>query len=239
MRRHRLYLNQALADQASLDLENHTQHYLKSVLRVRDNQEVIVFNGDGNQYSANVQLTNKTAALQNIRWLDKQIATPYKIHLLQAIARGDHMDYAIQKATELGVTAITPLLTARTQGHDMKKWQQRWEHWQKVCISACEQSGRAYLPTLNAIAHYEEAINTLTADSKLLCQPHPTPLTSLQQAQSILICVGPEGGLTDEEINKALANNFQALALGDYVLRTETAATSAITLVNYLASINA
>lgn len=238
MRRHRLYLNHVLADLASLDLENQAQHYLKTVLRIKDQEEVIVFNGDGNQYLATVQLTKKTAGLHHIRWLEKQAAATHTVHLLQAIARGDHMDFAIQKATELGVAAITPLLTARTQGHDIKKWQQRWQHWQKVSISACEQSGRAYLPTLNAITHYDDAITTLTADIKLLCKPHSPPIKTLQQARSILICVGPEGGLTEDEIKHALNNNFHGLALGDFVLRTETAATSAITLVNYLATIN-
>lgn len=234
--KHRIYIDQPLTTNTDVILNKETLHYLQNVLRLKTKQTVIVFNGDGNEYRANLVLTKKSAELVQIEHLEKQVHDQTPIHLIQAIARGDHMDFAIQKATELGVTEITPVITERTQGHQAKKWQQRWQHWQKVSISACEQSGRAYLPQLNPVIEFNQAIKTVEAEIKFICEYNPNSTFEIQKPNNIAICIGPEGGFTTEELTIASEAGFETMHLGDYILRTETAATSALTLLNYLAN---
>ncbi|TVP93679.1 MAG: 16S rRNA (uracil(1498)-N(3))-methyltransferase, partial [Pseudomonadaceae bacterium] len=162
--------------------------------------------------------------------------SPLQVHLGQAMSRGERMDWAIQKAVELGVNAITPLFTERCevklQGERADK---RQAHWQQVAISACEQCGRSQVPVVHPPQALADWLAQLDCELKLVLH-HRTeqPLASLQKPASLGLLIGPEGGLSSEEIQRTEASGFQAVRLGPRVLRTETAPIVALSLAQQL-----
>ncbi len=234
MRNHRIYINDELCVGHDLSLDKETSHYMHTVLRLKSGYKIRVFNGTGTEYHATVSIDKKNCRI-NVSSIAK--STPERatrIHLIQAIARGDHMDFAIQKATELGVDEITPVISERTQHHDKARLEKRFTHWQKIIINACEQSGRCRLPALNKITAYDETVERCVADKKFICEPSDNKIENLNGHKNIAILVGPEGGLNQQEIEMAFSHDYTALSLGENVLRTETAATSALSIINYL-----
>lgn len=233
MRNHRVYIKEALSTDITVPLDKDALHYVGTVLRLKNNTRVTIFNGDGHEYLAELNITKRSGELKILELSRTATKNPHSVHLLQAIARGDHMDYAIQKATELNVDEITPILTERTQGHDAKRLEKRFQHWQNIIIHACEQSGRCWLPRLNPVTSYADAIEQTKSDIKLICHFGETQLPCLKSASSIAALIGPEGGLTEDEVTTALSAEFNAVSLGANVLRTETAASSIVTLIQY------
>ncbi len=156
------------------------------------------------------------------------------IHLGQAISRGERMDYTLQKSVELGVQIITPLFTERCgvdlQGERLEK---RMQHWQQVIISACEQSGRCYIPELKAPCSLEKWLMELKVDLAWIMDPRAsTPLSAIQKSvgRVALLC-GPEGGLSELELDQAKQHGLLGLLMGPRILRTETAALTALSLL--------
>jgi len=152
------------------------------------------------------------------------------------MSRGDRMDYAIQKATEIGVNAITPLSSERCEVKlDLQRLKKRLHHWQQIAISACEQSGRSDVPTIYQPVLLSQWLEQVEAQQKLVLHPHNTVrLTELATPNSCALLIGPEGGLTDAEVNAAQTQGFQAMLLGPRILRTETAPVASLSLLQHL-----
>jgi 16S rRNA (uracil1498-N3)-methyltransferase len=238
MRIPRCHTNQPLTKGELLTLEDEPAHHLRQVLRVRPGDQIILFDNSGDEYTANLELIGKqeVKALVSDR-LRHEAEAPLSIHLLIGISRGERMDLAIQKATEMGVSRITPLLTTRCVVKlDDKKRRNRMVHWQRVIVSACEQSERCRLPKLDEPLEISMAISQLNTELGLLLDlqskqnlPNIPPPES-----SVSIIVGPEGGLTPEERELAIQHRFTSVRLGPRVLRTETAPLAAIAAVQTL-----
>jgi 16S rRNA (uracil1498-N3)-methyltransferase len=157
------------------------------------------------------------------------------IHLGLGISKGDRMDYAIQKAVELGVNEITPVITERTIVRlDEKRQSKKLEHWQGIIISACEQCGRSVLPVLNPVSRIDTWLQHSSA-CKLIFDPFSSQsLSGLEQQTHASILIGPEGGLSEEELTKSIAQDFTPVRLGPRVLRTETAVVAACSALQIL-----
>ena len=161
---------------------------------------------------------------------------PVEIYLAQGIARGEKMDFVIQKAVEMGVTQIYPVITERCNVRlDSEREQKRLQHWQAVVVSACEQSGRNYVPIVHAPMKLNLWLDSVNADKKFVLSPHVENKLQEKMAQpaSIAILIGPEGGLSDQEVSAASQHGFTALQLGPRVLRTETAALAALAVLQF------
>lgn len=211
------------------------QHLLK-VLRCRAGDPVILFNGDGRDYAGSIESTERNRLRVRI---DSVIGianeSPLQIHLGIPLAKGQRMDYAIQKAVELGVTQITPLTTARSVVKlDRKRLGGKEAHWRQVAIAACEQCGRACIPPLHAVEPLE-AWSRRAAFGILLDPRDATPVTALQRPATVVhLVAGPEGGFTAPESIALREQGFHAVTLGPRILRTETAPLAAITALQLL-----
>ncbi|WP_411361195.1 16S rRNA (uracil(1498)-N(3))-methyltransferase [Pseudidiomarina sp. YC-516-91] len=220
-----------------LELGDDAANHVGRVLRMNVGQALTLFNGDGHDYAANIVAVSKKNVLVEItaQALNSSEA-PIKIHLGQGVSRGDRMDFVLQKSVELGVHEITPLFTERCgvklSGDRLLKKQQQW---QKIVIGACEQSGRSYVPVVHTPVPLQQWLCELPAALRLTLDPEAqVPLREQQlTGEHIQLLIGPEGGLTEAEITAAATADFQPVRLGPRVLRTETAALSALTAVQY------
>lgn len=219
-------------------LEDKAAHHLINVLRLTAGDQFIVFNGEGGEYLVElISSHKKSARLKVIEYRETAAESPLKIHLAQGIARGEKMDFILQKAVELGISEFTPLFTERSNVKlPPDRAEKRLQHWQGVMIAACEQSGRTIIPRLNPPIAFSSWIKQTDAGLKLILHPHAQKrLSEVHLAcSSINMVIGPEGGLSDGEITLAEQQGFLRLALGPRVLRTETAPLAAITLLQYL-----
>lgn len=228
MRIPRIYHSQNLAVGATIELEADAANHVGRVLRMAQGQDIVLFNGDGNDYSAQLlEVGKKHVSAQISTSTPVNNESPLKIHLAQGISRGDKMDFTIQKAVELGITEITPLFTERC-GVKLKgeRLEKKHQQWQKIAISACEQSGRAVVPKIHFPIDLQSFLQQKTDDIKLNLHPRATTtVKSLIAPQTgIRFIIGPEGGLNDAEIEQSLDAGFEEIQLGPRVLRTETAA---------------
>ncbi|RDH82912.1 MAG: 16S rRNA (uracil(1498)-N(3))-methyltransferase [endosymbiont of Galathealinum brachiosum] len=219
-----------------VQLDKFSSNHLIKVLRLKNNYIFTLFNGEGTEYSARLEVSGKKAIahIESSTVIDNE--SNINIHLFQGISKGDRMDFAIQKSIELGVTQITPVITERTVVNlKGEREQKKLDHWRSIAISACEQSGRNYLPAINPVGKLETIFNDSSADSRLLLDPlSSNNLQSLSAATNIHLLIGPEGGLSESEIIAAKNNGFEGIKLGPRILRTETAALAAITSVQLL-----
>lgn len=227
-----------VGQQASLS-DNAMAHAIR-VMRLKVGDTLTLFCGDGFDYHcALTSIEKKSAMVEVLSRSQVNNESPLNIKLLQGISSGDRMDYTIQKAVELGVTEIYPLSTERSvtklSGDRAEK---RIEHWQGIAIAACEQSGRATVPRVHAPVTLSQWLSQhTTADSmNLLLNPVGAKrLASLNKpALAIHLLIGPEGGLSPAEIELATQHHFQSIVLGPRILRTETAALTAIACMQSL-----
>jgi 16S rRNA (uracil1498-N3)-methyltransferase len=196
-----------------------------------------LFNGEGGEFSATLVNENAKAARVTINsFNDINRESPLKVCLLQGISRGEHMDTTIQKATELGVAEIIPVLCERSTGLKKDRTGKKLERWHQIAISACEQSGRNILPVIRQVMTLADAINSVTAGTKLVLDP--TAATGINDIghdnDSVCIIAGPEGGLTEQEISASCNAGYYNLKFGPRVLRTETAAPAFISAIQTL-----
>jgi 16S rRNA (uracil1498-N3)-methyltransferase len=237
MRTPRIYTPQTLAGSSFVELEQQASHHINKVLRMQEGDSIILFNGDGFDYTARIDSIHKKSLSASINdAIVRETESPLSIHLGIGISKGDRMDWIMQKATELGVTAITPLFTERTEvrlkGERLEK---KHLHWQQIIISACEQSGRSVLTKLAPATRIDLWTTSNDAEKKFVLHHRSTQsLDSEDTPKSIALLVGPEGGLSEAEIKAAEKQNFDALALGPRVLRTETAPLAALSVLQYL-----
>ncbi|KPQ20328.1 MULTISPECIES: 16S rRNA (uracil(1498)-N(3))-methyltransferase [unclassified Halomonas] len=232
----RLYVPLAFSTGDEVVLPEGPARHVTRVLRLTENAPLVLFDGQGHE--AGVRLVEasrkRTVARVDVVWPGSD-ESPLAVHLGQAISKGDRMDYAIQKAVELGVSAITPLYTercdVRLKGDREEK---KLAHWQAVAASACEQSGRAVVPPVNSPVTLQAWLDERQEPLRLmlhLATGHPFDRELSPEAVALLI--GPEGGLSDTDIAAASAADFTPLTLGPRVLRTETAPIVALTLLQH------
>ena len=218
------------------DLPEAQAHYLSRVLRLTVGAAVQLFDGSGQEYIG--QLTSVTKKAVQVELRENLVGLPdssLQIHLGQGLSRGERMDWAIQKATELGVAEITPLFTERCEVRlNEERMQKRLEHWQQIAISACEQCGRSRVPVIHVPQTAKDWQATVQADLKLVLHPVAQPLTEHAAPSTLAFLIGPEGGLTDVEVAQAAEYGFQPARLGPRVLRTETAPIVALSVAQQL-----
>ncbi len=237
MRIPRIYTRQALTTGALVNLEETASHHLSKVLRMQAGRELVLFNGEGGEYAATISEVSKKYVSAGIgAYTAANRESPLQLELAIGVSRGERFEWVLQKATELGVTKITPLITERTEvklgGERQEKLIDRWQH---ILISACEQCQRNLLPQLAAPIHINDWLPSVTAELRFVLHHRDSKtLPAEQQPQSLALLIGPEGGLSDSEIAQAQTHHFAALTLGPRVLRTETAPVAAISLVQYL-----
>jgi len=237
MRIPRLYIDQPLVLAESVALNENASHYLSKVLRMQEGRELIVFNGRGGEYSAQItEVGKKQVFIQINQFADDNRESALELSLAIGISRGERMDWVLQKATELGVTRIIPLVTERTEVRVKgEKQEKKIQHWQQIIISACEQCQRNLLPVIEEPQHLDEWLKTVSSDFRfVLHHRNHQEIPASASPKSVSVLIGPEGGLTENEITLAEAEKFQSLRLGPRILRTETAPIVAISLVQYL-----
>ena len=237
MRIPRLYIPQPLPLEQNIELEAAASHYIGKVLRMQVKQDIVLFNNVSEQVSAHITSVNKKFVSVFVSTaLPGPQASPLHTHLGQVMSRGERMDYAIQKATELGVNEITPLFSSRCEVKlDHQRQAKRVAHWQQITISACEQSGRIDVPCINSPQTLQSWLENTHAQTKLVLHPHQTkPLASQTTPSSCALLIGPEGGLTDQEVEQAHTHGYTGLNIGPRILRTETAPLAALTLLQYI-----
>jgi 16S rRNA (uracil1498-N3)-methyltransferase len=236
----RLFVSGPLINDAELVLEGDRARYLGRVLRLRVGDEINVFNGDGPEWSATIDAITKSTATLRIG-PSHEIATesPLKIHLVQGISRGERMDFVVQKATELGVKRITPVLTEYgVVKLNEERAAKRQEHWQHVAASACEQSGRVRVPQIDMPIRLKDWFGNRPdeVDAQLILKPGAVkPLAGVAAPKTkICVLVGPEGGFSDTEYEDAEIAGFRVVSLGPRILRTETAAVATLSILQSL-----
>ncbi|MFT7267542.1 MAG: 16S rRNA (uracil1498-N3)-methyltransferase [Porticoccus sp.] len=236
MRNTRVFTNQALSPGLEITLDDVTSRHLGTVLRLTTGDPVVLFNGQGGEFKAAIRGSNKKKLTVLVSdYLEINRESPLRIHLGIGLSRGDRMDWVIQKATEVGVTEITPLITQRTEVKLVEnRIQNKLSHWQKICISACEQSYRTKVPQIHLPIKINQWTANVKSEKKLVLHHRGDNTISAireEKISSVSLLVGPEGGLTEEEIQASAHKNFEQLALGPRVLRTETAPIAAISII--------
>ena len=239
MRLSRVYLDSPLALNAVISLPKEIAHYLSNVLRLSVGDQLLVFNSQQGEFRA--RLISVAKRKVDIELLEKNRGVhdlarraSLSIHLILGLSRGDRMDFAVQKSTELGVNEITPTYTeygeVRLKPERVTK---KLQHWQKIAVSACEQSGRIDVPVINKpISLMELSLGEYV--NKWMLEPSGSDaLPQSIAANNIALLVGPEGGFSENEIAWAQCNGFQILALGSRILRTETAPVAAIAILQH------
>lgn len=235
----RIYQPITLNPGETITVLDESLHYLKSVLRVKINDTLIIFNGQGGEYSGTITEINKKSIHVLIKeFQPKDTESPLELYLAQGISRGEKMDFTIQKAVELGVKKIIPLFTERTTLKlDQERREKRFSHWYSIIVHACQQSHRNRIPELLPLMEYEQGLDAIPADAKLLLHPDsssPLKKIPLRPNQRILLLIGPEGGLSNKEVDIAIEKGFKPVAFGPRILRTETASVAAITALQCL-----
>ena len=211
-------------------------HYLGRVLRHAVGDAVQLFDGSGQEFLGELIEVGKKAVRVELRESFAGLTeSPLRIHLGQGLSRGERMDWAIQKATELGATDITPIVSERCEVRlKDERTDKRMAHWRQIAISACEQCGRSVTPRIHPPIGLADWLLQVEAELKLVLHPVAEPLQSHAKPGSLAFLIGPEGGLSEAEVQQAKAQNFHAARLGPRVLRTETAPVVALSLAQQL-----
>lgn len=238
MRIPRIYTDQPLGASRDMTLEGSAANHVARVLRLKPGAALILFDGRGGEYPATLTGADKRSIQVRLdAQLAREVESPLEITLAQGISRGERMDYAIQKAVELGVSHIVPVITERTQvtlkGERLEK---KLGHWQGIAISACEQCGRNRVPEVAPPVTLANWLPSGANGLSLVLDPLATQgLPALARPGGpVNLLIGPEGGLTDAEIAQACAVGFSGVRLGPRILRTETAAMATLSAIQLL-----
>lgn len=234
----RFYVDFALSPDSVVELPDNVVRHL-NVLRVKNTEEIVLFNGNGKSYPALPEVLEKRrASVRILREETTDNESPLNITLVQAVSAAERMDFTLQKSVELGVAEIRPIISercvVRLSGERAEK---RVARWQEIVVSACEQSGRNIVPKVLPLTTYAQALQQLPQETtKLLMSLNRAQKLSDVQPQSgkVVFMVGPEGGWTEKEEQQAFDAGFQSVTLGKRVLRTETASLAAIAAMQTL-----
>jgi 16S rRNA (uracil1498-N3)-methyltransferase len=227
----RLHLEAPLVEGETLHLDEDSAHYLRTVLRLKKGCELTVFNGDGREYAATVDIASREGVRLAIgQGWNRDTESPLFTHLGLGISRGERMDYALQKAVELGVSRVTPLFTEHCVVRlDEDKRDSRRRHWWKIVRGACEQSGRTRLPILDEPIPLSDWLDRPVGLRVFLDPRGETSLSGLSTPEGqITLLSGPEGGFADQERDWARQTGFTPIRLGPRILRAETAVLAAL-----------
>ncbi|MDX1491430.1 MAG: 16S rRNA (uracil(1498)-N(3))-methyltransferase [Pseudohongiellaceae bacterium] len=237
MRISRVFADIDLQCDSLVTLKDDQAHYLGKVLRIKAGDAVSLFNSHNGEFNGTVESVEKKCI--NIR-LHEQVENhcdpSFPIHIAIGISRGERMDYVVQKATEAGASSVTPLFSERCEVKlKGDRAQSRVAHWQKVAISACEQNGRCSIPTIHQPIDLQTWLQQHRQGALYVLDHRGSEKLSAQMApESVYFLIGPEGGLSEDEIAAAKQYGFTSLCIGPRVLRTETAPIVAITLAQHL-----
>ena len=232
----RFYIETPLTLGESILLNETVFHHWIRVLRAKLDDEAILFNGQGGEYTARLTEINKKNATVEITHFTPDNRNPaFKATLGQVMSKGDRMDYAIQKAVELGVNQIQLLTSDRCEMRlKYDRDQKKIDHWQAIAIAACEQCGLNQIPQILAPLPLQEWLSTPLPDTRLVLAPNKEKTNVLQKATTdIALLIGPEGGLSEAEITAANQVGFKNWCIGERVLRTETAPVVALSILNF------
>jgi 16S rRNA (uracil1498-N3)-methyltransferase len=233
MRITRIYTTQKLHGNKLVELEPEASHHLARVLRLGVGDALTLFDGHGGEYPGAITAVNKKhVRVLTGAHLQKECESPLDIHLGIAISRGERMDWIVQKSTELGVSSLTPLSSehsgVKLAGDRADK---KILHWQQIAVSACEQCGRNRPPIIHPLQALNPWLASTVAERKFVLHPRADNIATGSAPASIALLVGPEGGLSESDIEAAAQAGYTALRLGPRVLRTETAPLAAIALL--------
>lgn len=235
MRVIRLFIQQYLTSDTELELGSDSRHHACNVLRINKHSKLVVFNGDGFDYKCEILNCSKSnLRVKVVEQIKLKNESSLNTHLYLGISKSSHMDYAIQKTVEAGVNSIQPILMERTINKvSNKSLRNKQQHWQGIIQSACEQSGRAIIPTLLEAVKIQE-LKTLCENEYGLVfdsqSEQKIQNLEISKPETIKLLIGTEGGLTDTEREFALEKGFYAVNCGPRMLRTETAALTALLL---------
>lgn len=238
MRLTRVHVSEPLSRGRRHTIEGDAAIHIVRVLRLEPGDALTVFDGRGGEHAARIESIRKGAVVVAVE--ERSAATresPLALTLVQGVSRGERMDWVVQKSTELGVTRIVPVLTERSVVKlDATQAERKRLHWQGVAIAACEQSGRDRIPGVDEPLTLAEFLGKASgrATRVLLSPAGGRRIAELPRPEGdVVVLIGPEGGLAETEQRAALAAGFIAVRLGPRVLRTETAALAALTLLQH------
>src|SRR5580704_11980926 len=247
MRLTRVFIDGALIPGSVVELARDTAAHLAKVLRARSGDELVVFNGDGREFTGAIEAVSGlrvSASIGAARSIDRE--SPFQLTLVQCVPRGDRMDFIVQKATELGVVRIVPVLSQRSVVRlDASQATSKQAHWRSVAVSACEQCGRNRLPSVDTplplLSYLGGLAQAVAGERRFVLEPEraqgteraaaPMDLASSAAASRMQVAIGPEGGFAPEELEAFDLSAFSRVGLGPRVLRTETAAIAAIVVL--------
>lgn len=233
MAKRRLHVDVQLTADTSLTLDPDRSHYLCRVLRQRRGDRLLLFCGDGDGYDAEVADADTRACEVRVgRVIEHEPPPRLRLHLVQALIKGERLDFVMQKSTELGVTDIWPVETERTEVHiEGPRVSRRETHWQRIVESAAEQCGRLRLPVLHPPMSLAVLLANPPATQMFLLDPGAPALDGAPALSDTLLLVGPEGGFADAERAAAQASGAQPIGLGRLILRADTAPLAALTVL--------
>ena len=230
----RIHTDQRLSAHNRFELEAGPSQHLARSLRMGAGDSLVLFDGSGGEYPATIIEAGKRSVLvETGGHRPVETESPLAIHLGIAVSRGERMDWVVQKATELGVSTISPLTSERTEVRlQGERAARKQRHWREIAISACEQCGRNRVPVVGALAPLAEWVGSVAAERKFVLHHRAGPAGQAQgDPRSVALLVGPEGGLSAAEIDSAGLCQFTPLRLGARVMRTETAPLAAIAIL--------
>ncbi|MFT5116483.1 MAG: 16S rRNA (uracil1498-N3)-methyltransferase [Kiritimatiellia bacterium] len=245
----RIYVSQSLAENSTIGLEPEAAHHIAKVLRMKVGRQLTLFNGEAlngiavdgcyGEFSATlVSVDKKKVSVELGSFIERQTESPLAIELGACLIKNDRMDWLLQKSVELGVSTIFPLFSEFT---DVKiaedRLEKKMQHWQRIIINACEQSGRVFIPTLHAPQNIQSWIASTNTEKKYVLHPYiaisSSDAVNSEAPISAALLVGPEGGLAEHEVECATNHNFTGLVLGKRILRAETAPIAALALLQH------
>jgi 16S rRNA (uracil1498-N3)-methyltransferase len=231
----RFYVNQNIQVGEEIILPQNVVQHL-NVIRIKANDTISIFNGDGFSYKATLNILEKRNAIVYVENKENILEqNNINLSLALSIIANDKMDLAIRGAVELGVSCIIPIISQYSQKLTKDKIESRMEHWQKVIISSCEQSGQNNIPEIHTPIILEDFIKNNTFDNKFILSlyQHDNSFNNskLQNLSSVSLLVGPEGGFTEDEVSLAVKHNYIAIKPWHNILRTETAVIAGISLI--------
>jgi 16S rRNA (uracil1498-N3)-methyltransferase len=235
----RVHVDSPLTPDTDLPLPAAAANHVGRVLRLREGAVIVAFDGSGNDYRCEILSVRGDDVLVRVGPRTAGLPeSPLRITLVQAVSRGERMDWTLQKATELGVRAIVPVLSSRSVVRlDDRQAEKKLRHWQAIVAGACEQCGRSVVPELRAPQELSRYLTSATREGQrfVLSPSGPTSLAGLSSMGSrVELLIGPEGGLEDSEVERAVGAGFTPVRLGPRVLRTETAGMVALTVLQAL-----
>lgn len=235
MRIPRIHQPGVLVPGAVVALSDSAANHVARVLRLPVGALLTLFNGEGGAYTATLHEVGKRSVAARVEaFIDHEVESPLAITLAQGIAKGERMDYAIQKATELGVVRVVPVITERCNVRlSDERWEKKLQHWQAVAVSACEQCGRNRIPAIAEPLTLAAWLSQDNNELRLTLDPQAGGgITALDETpHHVSLLVGPEGGLSDGELSAAQRAGYRGIQLGPRVLRTETAGVAALAVL--------